>query len=286
MPPNKNVTKTWDFVIQPRANVDLNLRALWLYRGLVWMFVRRDFITFYKQTVLGPLWYLIQPALTALTYFIIFGRIAKIPTLGIPPFLFYLSSIVLWAYFSACMINNSEIFSKNASIFGKVYFPRIVVPFSVVISALVSFSIQLFLLAICIAIFNFSNTDVNIYPIRLAFIPFLVLYIALLGMAVGLLVSALTIRFRDLAYVTGFGAQLWMYASPVVYPYAEVPEKYQWIFYWNPMTAPLEAFRWILFDVHNLPLTAYICNLIITLSFFVIGLYLFARAESIAMDTV
>jgi lipopolysaccharide transport system permease protein len=184
------------------------------------------------------------------------------------------------------MINNSETFSKNASIFGKVYFPRIVVPFSVVISALVSFSIQIVLLSISIAIFKLSGYEINIHLGRFFLIPFLVLYIAILGMAVGLLVSALTIRFRDLAYVTGFGVQLWMYASPVVYPYAEIPEKYQWIFNVNPMTAPLEAFRWVLFDIQNFSMIGYCCNLMITFGLFVAGLLLFFRAESTAMDTV
>lgn len=277
----------WDVVIAPRVKaVDLDLRSVWRYRDLIWMFFKRDFITFYKQTILGPLWYLIQPTLTAVTYFVIFGKIANISTDGLPPFVFYMSGIVLWAYFAACLTNNAEVFSKNAQLFGKVYFPRLVVPISVVMSGTVAFAIQFSLLLVVSVGFLLAGTELRLNWIALPLVLLLVLYVACLGIGVGLVVSALTVRFRDLAFATGFVTQLWMFASPVVYPYSQVPEKYRVFFHFNPMTAPIESLRALMFGTEGVGISIWISNIVITLVLLILGLVLFTRAESNAMDTV
>ena len=284
---SRDELESWDTVIQPRGKViAVDLRSVWAYRNLAWMFFKRDFITFYKQTILGPLWYLIQPVVTALTYFIVFGKIANISTNGLPPFLFYMSGIVMWTYFSTCLSNNAEVFSKNASLFGKVYFPRLVVPLSVALSGLVAFAIQFALLTVVTIGFMLSGADVSLHWQAFAAVPLLVLYVAALGMGVGLIVSAMTVRFRDLAYVTGFVIQLWMYATPVVYPFTQIPAKYQWFFHLNPMTAPIETLRMAMFGAPGVGLSIWAANLAVTVGLLVAGVILFSRAESLAMDTV
>lgn len=277
----------WDVVIAPRSKIIvLNLRSVWRYRDLIWMFFKRDFITFYKQTILGPLWYLIQPILTAITYFVIFGKIANISTDGLPPFVFYISGIVVWTYFSGCLTNNAEVFSKNAQLFSKVYFPRLVVPLAVALSGMVAFAIQFtLLLAVSIA-FLFSGFELTLFWQRLPLVPLLVIYVACLGIGVGLIVSALTVRFRDLAFATGFVTQLWMFASPVVYPFSQIPEKYRIFFHLNPMTAPIEGLRALIFGTESIGVTIWLTNIAITLGLLILGIVLFTQAESNAMDTV
>ena len=284
---NLFIEKKWDIVIAPRSKViDLNLRSVWHYRDLILMFFKRDFIAFYKQTILGPLWYLIQPTFISLTYFFIFGKVANISTDGMPPFLFYMSGIVLWAYFAACLTNNAEVFSKNAQIFGKVYFPRPVVPISIVISGMVAFAIQFLLLLVISFGFMITGVDVHFDLIGLPVVFLLVIYVACLGLGIGLIVSALTVRFRDLAFVTGFITQLWMFASPIVYPYSHIPEKYQVFYNFNPMTAPIESLRSLVYGTHGVGISTWISNTVITILLLMIGLVLFTRAESTAMDTV
>lgn len=279
--------KEWDVLIAPRSKVvDLDLRSVWRYRDLIWMFFKRDFIALYKQTILGPLWYLIQPTLTAITYLVIFGKIANISTDGLPPFIFYMSGIVLWTYFAACLTNNAEVFAKNAQLFGKVYFPRLVVPISVVMSGMVAFAIQFSLLLVTSIGFLLAGTELQLHWIALPLVLLLVLYVACLGMGVGLVVSALTVRFRDLAFATGFVTQLWMFASPVVYPYSQIPEKYRMFFNFNPMTAPIESLRALVFGSDGVSISIWLSNIVITLVLLILGLVLFTRAESNAMDTV
>jgi len=274
-------------LIKPRGKVATpDLKSVWQYRGLAWMFFRRDFITFFKQTILGPIWYLIQPTLTALTYYVVFGRIANISTDGLPPFLFYVSNIMVWSYFSYCLSNNSEVFSKNANLFGKVYFPRLVVPISAAMSGGVALIIQFALLLFATIGFVIAGNPVRLHFTVFLFLPFIVLYVAFLGVGVGLMVSALTVRFRDLAYAIGFVTQLWMYASPVVYPISQVPEKYKWIFYFNPITAPIESIRSSMFGTAGVHWELWLTNLVVTGILIISGLFLFSRAESTAMDTV
>jgi len=283
----QTVSDEWDVVISPKGKViSLDLRSVWRYRDLIWMFFKRDFITFYKQTILGPLWYLIQPTMTAITYFVVFGKIANISTDGLPPFIFYMSGIVLWNYFSVCLTNNSEIFSKNASLFGKVYFPRLVVPISVAMSGLVALAIQFSLLVLVTIGFVLADAGVTLHLQIFFALPVIVVYVAALGMGVGLIVSALTVRFRDLAFAAGFATQLWMYATPVVYPFSQIPEKYQWFYYLNPMTAPIESLRAVMFGAPGVSLNLWLSNIAIMAFLLVSGLVLFSRAESNAMDTV
>jgi lipopolysaccharide transport system permease protein len=277
----------WDVLIRPRDKVfSIDFASVWRYRDLIWMFFKRDFVTFYKQTILGPLWYLIQPALTALTYYVVFGKIANISTNGLPPFLFYMSGIVVWSYFATSLTNNSEVFSKNAALFGKVYFPRLVVPISIALSGTVAFFIQ-FSLLICVTLgFVIVDTTTHLHFYVIFAIPFIVLYVAALSIGVGLIVSAVTVRFRDLAYAAGFVTQLWMYATPVVYPYVQIPERYRWVFNFNPMVAPIEMLRSVMFGTDGVPGSTLLANIGVTLVLLLIGLMLFSRAESTAMDTV
>ena len=277
----------WDVVIAPRKKaVYLDLVGVWRYRDLILMFFKRDFVAFYKQTVLGPLWYLIQPLMTAATYFVVFGKIANLSTNGLPPFLFYMSGIVLWSYFSTCLINNSEVFSKNAALFGKVYFPRLVVPISISLSGLVALAIQFSLLTTITGVFVLFTKSVVLRPLVFLALPFIVAHVAALGMGVGLIVSALTVRFRDLAFAAGFVTQLWMYATPVVYPFSQIPERFQWFYYLNPMTAPIETLRSTMFGSPAIPGILWVCNIAVALLLLTSGMLLFSRAESTAMDTI
>lgn len=277
----------WDVVIAPRKKaVHLDLVGIWRYRDLILMFFKRDFVAFYKQTVLGPLWYLLQPLMTAATYFVVFGKIANLSTSGLPPFLFYMSGIILWSYFSTCLINNSEVFSKNAALFGKVYFPRLVVPISISLSGLVALAIQFSLLTTITGAFVLFTKSVVLRPLVFLALPFIVAHVAALGMGVGLIVSALTVRFRDLAFAAGFVTQLWMYATPVVYPFSQIPERFQWFYYFNPMTAPIETLRSTMFGSAAIPGTLWVCNTAVALLLLISGMLLFSRAESTAMDTV
>ena len=274
-------------VIAPQKDpVALDLAGIWGYRDLILMMFKRDFVAFYKQTILGPLWYLIQPLMTATTYFVVFDKIANISTDGLPPFLFYMSGIILWNYFSACLINNSEVFSKNASLFGKVYFPRLVVPISISMSGLVALAIQFGLLtAVSIGLVLFTDR-ITLHPMIFLAMPFIVTHVAAVGMGVGLIVSGLTVRYRDLAFAASFATQLWMYATPVVYPFSQVPERFHWMYYFNPMTAPIETLRSTMFGTPNIPATLWVSNIAIAVTLLLAGMLLFTRAESNAMDTV
>jgi lipopolysaccharide transport system permease protein len=284
---NNTEPDEWDVLIKPHGKLaHVDLKSVWRYRDLVMVFVLRDFVTHYKQTILGPLWYLIQPTVTAGTYYVVFGKIANLSTNGIPPFLFYMSGIVLWTYFSSCLTGNSEVFSKNANLFSKVYFPRLVVPISVAISGLVAFCVQFTLLLAVTISFIVVGDGVVLPGWSLFALPLLVLYVAALGVGVGLIVSALTVRFRDLVFATGFAVQLWMYSSPVIYSLQQIPPHYRYIFYFNPMSAPLENMRHVMFGAPSVPLDLWVSNGLVVLALICTGLVLFTRSESSAMDTV
>lgn len=277
----------WDVIIAPQGKIiALDLASVWRYRDLILMFFKRDFIAFYKQTILGPLWYLIQPLTTTATYYVVFGKIANISTNGLPPFLFYMSGIVIWNYFSVCLTNNSEVFSKNAALFGKVYFPRLVVPISISMSGLVALAIQLCLLTVVAIGFMLFTDEARLRILIFLALPLIIAHVAALGMGVGLIVSALTVRFRDLAFAAGFATQLWMYATPLVYPFSQIPEKYYWFYCLNPMTAPVETMRSAMFGSPGVPLVLWLSNIVIAGLLLLAGVVLFSRAESNAMDTV
>jgi len=276
----------WSMIIKPqRALLDLHLGELWRYRDMVMLFVRRDFVSVYKQTILGPLWYLIQPLLTTIVFTVIFGRIAGLPTDGLPPFLFYMSGTVIWSYFAECFNKTSLTFVANANLFGKVYFPRLAVPLSISISNLVSFSIQ-FLLFLAFTVY-FWLQGANVQPnVWVLLTPLLLLMMAGMGLGGGIIVSSLTTRYRDLRFLVGFGTQLLMYATPVIYPVSAVPEQLQPLIEANPMTPIIESFRYAYLgsgtvNPYNL-LYSFVCTLVILF----IGILLFNRVETTFMDTV
>lgn len=276
----------WTKIIRPRNGwFDIHPGELWKYRDLIGLFVWRDFVAIYKQTILGPLWFIIQPLLTTLVFTIIFGNIAKLPTDGLPPFIFYLSGVIAWKYFADCLNNTSNTFVNNAHIFGKVYFPRLTVPVSVVISNLISFGIQ-FLLFLAFFAYYWQDSAVIHPKPALLLLPFLIIQMAALGLGFGVIVSSMTTRYRDLTHLVGFGVQLWMYATPVVYPASSLPEKWRFILLLNPMAPVIEAFRYAFLGTGSINLQSWMISLAITACILLAGIILFSRVEKSFMDTV
>lgn len=264
---------------------NINLKEIWAYKDLIALFVRRDFVAYYKQTILGPLWFLIQPLFTTVVFTVIFGKIANIPTNGVPPMLFYMSGIVCWNYFAECLNKTSNTFVSNAGIFGKVYFPRMVTPISVVISNLLTFLIQ-FSLFMCFW-FYFMSKGSNIYiSAYVWFLPLLILQMACLGLGIGIIISSLTTRYRDLTFAVGFGVQLWMYATPVVYPLSEVHGKLRWIVLLNPMTPVIETFKNIFLGVGSISSQMLVYSWLEVIVILLIGILMFSKVEKNFMDTV
>jgi len=279
--------ENWDMIISPQRNLlDLRLGELVRYRDLVMLFVRRDFVSVYKQTILGPLWYLIQPILTTITFTVIFGKIASLPTDGLPQFLFYMSGTVVWSYFAACLTKTSETFVQNANLFGKVYFPRLAVPVSILISNLISFVIQFALFLLFIPYFVWRGSTIQAHWLWIALSPILVLMMAGLGLGFGIIVSSLTTKYRDLRFLVQFGVQLLMYATPVIYPVSSIPERFQWVILANPMTPIVEAFRYAFLGAGtvNTGLLLYSFGFMLVVVF--IGSIIFNRVEQTFMDTV
>jgi lipopolysaccharide transport system permease protein len=282
----KDVSEKWDLVIRPRKRLfDIDINALWRYRDLIAMFVRRDFVSKYKQTILGPLWFIIQPALTTIMYAVVFSRIAKISTDGLPPILFYMSGTVAWTYFSTCLNSTSTTFITNANIFGKVYFPRLAVPISIVISTLIQFAIQFGLLLLIMVYYWFIGIQFH-FNAFLLLIPVLVFLMALMGLGFGIVVSSLTTKYRDLTYLVTFGVQLWMYATPVVYPLSSISEKYRFWILLNPITSIVESFRFALLGSGTFNFTDLLYSIIFSFTIVIIGILLFNRVEKTFIDTV
>ncbi|MBV6466992.1 MAG: hypothetical protein PGMFKBFP_02322 [Anaerolineales bacterium] len=277
----------WDMVIQPqRGLLDLRLGELWRYRDLVALFVRRDFVAAYKQTILGPLWYLIQPLLTTVTFTVIFGNIASLPTDGLPQFLFYMSGTVVWSYFAACLTKTSETFVQNANLFGKVYFPRMAVPVSILISNLITFLIQFGLFLAFVLFFALRGSDVRVNWLWAALSPLLVLVMAGLGLGFGIIISSLTTKYRDLRFLVAFGVSLLMYATPVIYPVSSIPARWQWVILANPMTSIVEAFRYAFLGAGSVDLGRLLYSFGFMLAVVFIGAVIFNRVEQTFMDTV
>ncbi len=276
----------WTEEITPIHSVfDLRLGELWRYRDLLVMFVKRDFVATYKQTILGPLWFFIQPLLTTVTFMVIFGNIAKISTDGLPQMVFYMAGITLWNYFSECLNKTATVFKDNANIFGKVYFPRLIMPLSIVVSNLVRFGIQftLFLAVWAWYLIKGSQLHPNIY---LLLTPYLIFLMAIIGLGAGMLISALTTKYRDLIFLLTFGVQLLMYATPVIYPMSNLPAKYALFIKANPLSAIVETFRFGftgsgLFSWYSL---AY--STVFALVLLLFGTLVFNKVEKSFMDTV
>lgn len=276
----------WTQVIKPHDRLlDLKLRELWQYRDLVLLFVRRDFVAQYKQTILGPAWHLIQPLLTTIVFTIVFGHIAKLPTNGAPAFLFYMTSTVLWGYFAGVLTGTSNTFTSNAGIFGKVYFPRLAVPVAIIASRLIGFSIQFLFMLCFLGYFMLSGADVapNAWVLLT---PVLLLMMAALGLGLGIIVSSLTTRYRDLAVVIGFGVQLLMYATPVIYPLSALPEPYRFWMLLNPIAPIMEIFRYAYLGAGEIHLGLLVYSIMLTSAILIAGILLFNRVERTFMDTV
>lgn len=277
----------WDQIIQPKGKLlDFNLKEVWRYRDLLWLFVKRDFISQYKQTILGPLWHFIQPIFTTIIFLLVFGKIANIPTDGIQPVLFYMGGITIWNYFSACLTGTSNTFVANAGIFGKVYFPRLVIPLSTVMSNLVKFGIQLLLLAAVMGVYAFKRGGIHIgFPLLI--MPLLVLMMAGLGLGLGIIISSMTTKYRDLNVLIGFAVQLLMYATPVAYPlsFLEGKSYASWI-KWNPLTPIVEAFRYALFQHGSFNAGSLLYSTVFILIILFAGLLMFSKVERTFMDTV
>jgi lipopolysaccharide transport system permease protein len=274
-------------VIRPVSGwLDLHLKDLWRYRDLIMLFVRRDFVSVYKQTILGPLWYLIQPIMTTVVFTFVFGNVARIPTDGLPPALFYFAGLTVWSYFSGCLNRISTTFVSNSAIFGKVYFPRLVVPISVVISGLISLFIQMILFIGMLLYYVAHGTVISVNPLYLLALPLLILQMAALGLGFGIIVSSLTTKYRDLVQLVGFGVQLWMYATPIAYPSSQVPAKWQWVIAINPMTPVVELFRYMFLGAGAIYPWQIVQSAVSTIVILFIGIILFSRVEKNFMDTV
>jgi lipopolysaccharide transport system permease protein len=277
----------WDMVIQPQRNLlDLRLGELWRYKDLVMLFVRRDFVSVYKQTILGPLWYLIQPLLTTITFTVIFGSIANLPTDGLPQFLFYMSGTVVWSYFADCLNKTSVTFVNNANLFGKVYFPRLAVPVSILISNLITFLIQFGMFLLFVLYFVLRGAPIQFNWLWILLSPVLMLMMAGLGLGFGIIVSSLTTKYRDLRFLVTFGVQLLMYATPVIYPASSIPERFQWIIQANPMTPIVEAFRYAFLGAGTVDVNHLLYSFGFMLVVVIIGSIIFNRVEQTFMDTV
>jgi lipopolysaccharide transport system permease protein len=277
----------WDLVIRPKSGLfDLHLDDICRYRDLLILFVKRDIVAQYKQTILGPLWHIVQPVLTTFVFLLVFGRIARVPTDGIQPFLFYMSGITMWNYFSNCLSGTSNTFISNASIFGKVYFPRLIVPMSIVLSNLVRLAIQMGLLIVAIIWYNFNGYKF-IFSWGICLIPLLILILAGLGLGLGIIISSLTTKYRDLSILMAFVVQLWMYISPVGYPLSYIKgSRYEGIIRLNPLSGILEGFRFALFDKGNLNVKDILYSTAFMLISLLVGLVIFNRVEKSFMDTI
>ena len=268
------------------SGLNLKIREVWRYRDLILLFVRRDFVAQYKQTILGPLWLVLQPLLTTLTFYIIFSKIAKIPTAGVDPILFYLSGITLWNYFSDCITKTSNTFVANAGIFGKVYFPRLVIPISVILSNLIKFTVQ-FVLLIGVFFIQWLRNDLTFQSNFILFLlPVFVLIMALMGLGLGLIFSALTVKYRDLSYLLTFSVQLLMYATPILYPLTIAQGTFRNVIAFNPLTSLFESFRYGLFSTGAMDWLGMLYTVAFTLVAIVLGILVFNRVERSFMDTV
>lgn len=287
----RNQSGDWDLVINGHTSLlDLRLNDVWRYRDLLLMFVKRDFVSFYKQTILGPLWFFIQPIFTTIVFTFVFGKLAGISTDGLPQYLFFLSGITAWNYFADCLNKTSTVFRDNANIFGKVYFPRLILPLSIVVSNLVRFGVQLLLLA-CMMLYFYINPGQGSFALNSAILilPFLIVLMALLGLGTGLIITAMTTKYRDLTFLVTFGVQLLMYGTTVIYPLSEVRAKYPdmaAIIELNPMTGIIEAFRYSLLGKGEFTLMSIGYSTIFTVVVLFLGVVIFNKTEKNFVDTI
>jgi lipopolysaccharide transport system permease protein len=278
--------QTWDLEIKPQDKLfNLHLKDVWAYRDLLFLLVRRDFVSFYKQTILGPLWFFIQPILTTVMFTFVFGKLAGISTDNLPPILFYLAGITAWNYFADCLTKTSTVFKDNANIFGKVYFPRLIMPLSIVVSNLVRFAVQFLLFIIVIIFYAIKGSGFHI-TWAICLFPVIVILMATLGLGVGMIISAMTTKYRDLAFLITFGIQLLMYATTVIYPLSSISIKYKWLVELNPMTSLIETFRYGFLGRGSFTWTSLAYSTIVNFVFLIAGTIIFNKVEKNFVDTV
>jgi lipopolysaccharide transport system permease protein len=276
----------WDLEIKPSNSLfHLHLKDVWAYRDLLLLLVRRDFVSFYKQTILGPLWFFIQPIFTTIIFTFVFGKMASIPTDGLKGPLFYLAGITAWNYFSDCLNKTSTVFKDNAAIFGKVYFPRLIMPLSIIVSNLVRFGVQMLLFIAMLAYYAFFGGFFGLNWYALLF-PVLILLMGLLGLGCGLIITAMTTKYRDLAFLVAFGVQLLMYATTVIYPLSAKYPKYSWIIKYNPMTPIIETFRYGFLGKGTFSWASLGYCTGVTLFVTLLGIVIFNKVEKKFVDTV
>jgi lipopolysaccharide transport system permease protein len=276
----------WTEVIEPRSGLfSLGLKEVWRYRDLLMLLVRRDFVATYKQTILGPIWFFLQPVLTTAMFVIVFSKIAQIPTDGLPPLLFYMAGITLWNYFSECLNKTATVFRDNAAVFGKVYFPRLIMPLSIIVSNLIKLGIQ-FVLFLGFWVYYWATTD-QVHPnIYMLLFPVLILLMGGLGLGSGMLISSLTTKYRDLVFLLTFGIQLLMYATPVIYSLSSINSHYKWLIVANPMTPIIETFRYGFMGKGSFSWTYLAYSTVATVVLMLLGTVVFNRVEKSFMDTV
>lgn len=281
----KDTEGEWDHVIQSQTSLfDLRLNEVWHYRDLLFLFVRRDFVTVYKQTILGPLWFFIQPILTTITFTIIFGNVAQLSTDGAPKLVFYMAGITLWNYFSTCLTAVSGVFNANAGIFGKVYFPRLIMPLTIVISNLMKFVVQFVMFLVFVFYFYFQGEIQPNFWILLT--PIVIVLMAVISMGIGLILSSMTTKYKDLTMLIGFGIQLFMYATPVIYPSSSIPEGYQWLIQMNPLSGLFDYMRFAYLGVGEFGLTSLLYPTGFAFIILMLGIVVFNKVQKSFMDTV
>jgi lipopolysaccharide transport system permease protein len=280
-------TEEWDLEIKPQDSVfNLHLKDVWNYRDLLWLLVRRDFVSFYKQTIFGPLWFFIQPIFTTIIFTVIFSRMAGISTNGAPAPLFYMAGNVAWSYFSDGLNKTSTVFRDNVNIFGKVYFPRLIMPISIIFSNLVKFGVQFTLFIIMMAYYLIQGNE-NIHPNWYVLLfPVVLLLMAILSLGMGLIITALTTKYRDLVFLVTFGVQLLMYATPVIYPLSAASAKYRTLIVSNPLSGLIETFRYGFIGTGNFYPGAFAYSVVASILIFLVGLIVFNRVEKNFVDTV
>jgi len=283
---NEVISDGWDLVIQPKRKLlDIPLREVIRYRDLIALFIKRDFVTQYKQTILGPLWFIISPLFSTMMYTFVFGNLAKLSTDGIPHILFYYSGTMLWTFFSGCFTDATDIFTKNQNLFGKVYFPRLTVPISDVVLNAIKVAVQLACLLGFHAYYLFRGS-LAFPSVAVVLLPLLLIWIAAMATGAGMIISALTTKYKDLRLLVGFALSLAMYATPIVYPLSEIPLKFQFIAYINPMCAPVELFRKWFYGVGNVSYSILVTSLCVTGLLLFLGLVMFNRNEQNFIDVV
>jgi lipopolysaccharide transport system permease protein len=282
----KSKEQIWTEEIKAKNSIfSVNFREVWQYRDLLFMLVKKDYVTFYKQTILGPIWFFVQPILTTLMYVLLFGQIAKLSTGGVPQIAFYLSGVTIWNYFSEALTKTSTVFKDNAAVMGKVYFPRLIMPLSIVVSGLMKFAIQfgLFIVVVLYYTIIIKAIQPNWWIIAT---PLLILLMASFSLGLGMIFSSLTTKYKDLVFLLTFGIQLFMYATPVVFMTESIPNEYKWIIEINPLSSIFDCFRYGYLGIGNFQASSLLYSSIVTFSIFALGIVIFNKVEKTFMDTV